>query len=405
MGRERLGFDMSVRVELGERTYEVHVGAGLVARLGEVARAAIGEVGRRAFIVADSGVTATFVESAAGSLAGAGFNVTRVTIEGGERCKTLGHAERLLQELAATRHERSDLIVAIGGGAVCDLAGFVAAIYRRGVPVVHCPTTLLSMVDATVGGKTGVNLIVNGHLKKNMVGAFWQPAAVVADADTLRSLPIREFRAGLGECLKHGLIGAHAGDALLFDDTLVALKNLYNRPPDLLTDLIQRNVRVKAAIVARDEREEASDDGGGRALLNLGHTFGHVIESNSPLLHGECVALGLVAAAAVSGHLNLAPAEFLHNIRSSVKAAFVAPQPGKQARKGIETVPNAADPTIIAPLSLPPIAALIDQMHEDKKSRGGEPRIVVPLRDRRARVIRNPDPAALAAGWRAIGAE
>ncbi|HYE61892.1 MAG TPA: 3-dehydroquinate synthase family protein [Phycisphaerales bacterium] len=371
---------MPIRVQLGARSYDVHVGQGLLARAGEVARGALATPGTRATIIADSNVPAAMVDSAERSLAAAGFATTRLPIAGGEPCKTLANAEVLLQQLAVVRHERTDPIIAIGGGALCDLAGFVAATYRRGVPVIHCPTTLLAMVDASVGGKTGVNLWVNGSLKKNVVGVFWQPAGVIVDVDMLRSLPAREFRSGIAECLKHGLIAGHTGDDALWEWTLANLASVTAIEGGPLTELINRNVQVKATVVAGDEREEAADRDGGRALLNLGHTFGHVIESLTDLRHGECVGLGLIAAATASAGLGLAPRALAEVVRKAVQAAGL---------------PTSAP-------SLPEVGRLIDLMREDKKTLGGDLRIVVPLPDGRAAVIRNPEREAVQAGWDAI---
>jgi len=362
---------MPITVQLQSRSYDVHVGAGLLAQLGTITRAALRATTTRAAIFADANVPQAHIDTATKSLAVAGFQALTVELPGGETCKTLDLAEQLLHHLTRTRHERGDPIIAIGGGAVCDLAGFVAATYRRGVPVIQCPTTLLAMVDASVGGKTGVNLVIDGALKKNMVGAFWQPRAVVADTETLRSLPSREFRAGLAECLKHGLV---AGDEGLFEWTVANLPAILRLDSASLEELITRNVQVKAGVVAGDEREEADDSAGGRALLNLGHTFGHVIESETDLNHGEAVGLGLIAATVASGDAGLA-----ERVRAAVGAAGL--------------------PTLV---ELPATASLIEMMQDDKKVVGGSMRIVIPIPTAKARVVRDPDVRAVSAGWEAV---
>jgi 3-dehydroquinate synthetase len=224
-----------------------------------------------------------------------------------------------------------------------------------------------------------------------MVGAFWQPAAVITDVEVLRSLPAREFRAGLAECIKHGLIASHANDPTLLEWTQSNLPSLLKLDPASLSELVRRNVAIKAAVVAGDEREEAPDAEGGRALLNLGHTFGHVIESLSgvsadnapaPLLHGECVALGLLAASTVSECLNMA-------------------SPGTAAR--VEQVLLAAGLPSSA-RSLPETDHLIELMKDDKKSMGGALRLVLPSGHAQATVVRNPDARAIATGWERIRA-
>ncbi len=276
---------------------------------------------------------------------------------------------------------------------VGDLAGFAAATYRRGVPVIQCPTTLLAMVDASVGGKTGVNLDLGTSeapdLKKNAVGAFHQPSLVLADTDSLGSLAPRHLRAGLAECIKHGMIAADAGDPGLLAWIGKNLNGLLGLDRALVTELVTRNVAVKARIVAGDEREENSS--GGRAILNLGHTFGHAIETlpglspdrnmaNAPLLHGEAVALGLVAAAACSAKLGLCPLGLLDQVG--------------------DLLTRAGLPTKVA--GLPSDEAIITLMGHDKKAMGGAMRLVLPVGGGRAMVVANPAREGVAAGLAAI---
>ena len=250
------------------------------------------------------------------------------------------------------------------------------------------------MVDASVGGKTGVNLDLGqqGGLKKNMVGAFWQPAAVIADVHALRSLPPREFRSGLAECIKHAIPGQrHIQDPYLLDWTRTSLPRIASLEPDTLAELVLRNVTAKAWIVASDEREGAEDRDGGRALLNLGHTFAHAIETlpglsfqglGSPLLHGEAVGLGLIAAATAAHTLRLAPPTF---------PAFVQ-----------TLISDAGLPTAVQ--GLPEDDELMTRLAHDKKSRGGVLRLVLPTGDGHAKVVADPPKEAITAGFKAIRA-
>ncbi len=373
-----------VDVQLGDRSYRVVVGSGILEKLGELTAAAIGRATERAFLVIDDGVPAEIARRVAASLAQAGFgSITEARVHPAETDKTLRRVEAMLVGLADSRHERGDPVVALGGGVTGDMAGFAAAIYRRGAPVIQCPTTLLAMVDASVGGKTGVNLRGNGaELRKNMVGAFHQPRAVIADVATLASLPDRVLRAGLAECLKHGMLSADFGDPGLFDWTTAAIPAILRRDGATLTELVARNVTVKAAVVAGDEREEAGTDG--RALLNLGHTFGHAIETipglvpvgaptGEPMQHGEAVALGLMASCVCSERIGLASQE----TRKRIEAALCA----------------AGLPTSIR--GLPPAAEVYAAMEHDKKVRNGRLRLVLPGAPGRCRVVDGPPPAAV----------
>jgi len=381
-----------VRVELGARAYDVVVGAGVLDQLGETARRAVGDESKRAFLIFDDKLPTPTLERAAASLAGAGFGVARAGATASEKLKTLDTVHTLLRAVAETRHERMDPIVALGGGLVGDVAGFVAATYRRGCPVVQCPTTLLAMVDASVGGKTGVNLETTTGLKKNMAGAFWQPAAVLADVQTLVSLADRELRAGLAECLKHGLLSGGIDDEL-FEWVGARGEAIRKRDDAALIELVARATTVKARIVERDEREEARGDDPGRAALNLGHTFAHAIEPNprlspdgdaahAPLLHGEAVALGLVAAAACAREMGFVDEAYEGGVRASLEAAGL--------------------PTSVA--GLPKDEALLEAMGHDKKSAGGAMRLVLPGGMGRVRLVENPPIEAVLVGLGAIRA-
>lgn len=387
-----------VAVRTADRAYDVRIGSGLLTGLGGCVRDALGKAPARALLVCDDALPQATVQTAAQSLERAGLATAAVSLHASEADKSLDTLERLLEAMAAHRLERSDVVVALGGGVVGDVAGFAAAVYRRGVAVVQCPTTLLAMVDASVGGKTAVNLRVAGQLRKNMVGAFWQPALVLCDVQTLRSLPARQLRAGLAECVKHALIasstpwaGASDAHAALLDWTIDAIPAVEALEEDALVELVARNVAVKASVVEQDEREEADDETGGRALLNLGHTFAHAVEplegltwpdgqAASPLLHGEAVALGIVAAGACSETLGLLDAADVERIRQALAAARL--------------------PTCVA--GLPDDEALLEAMRHDKKQRQGAMRLVLPGPLGCARVVRDPPLEAVRAGLASI---
>ncbi len=363
----------TVPVRLGSRAYEVRIGCDTLPALGEQVRALVG--GMHAFVVADTGLPQRQMDHARESLAGAGYEVAFRTLTPSERRKSMATLAELLEEIDETLHERTDPVIALGGGVVGDIAGLVAALYRRGVPVIQCPTTLLAMVDASVGGKTAVNLATHtaGPLRKNMAGAFHQPSLVHIDLRTLDSLDDREFRCGLAECVKHAMIGACAGDADLMSWLRSHIDTICSRDPEPLIELVARNVAVKARIVEGDERER--DVHAGRALLNLGHTFAHAIEPiagltptddprDAPLRHGEAVALGLVCAASLAGEMGLLQTDEVETLRTLLE------------RIGL--------PTSVQ--SLPDDETLLAQMAHDKKVAGGRVRVVIPEDGWRARV-------------------
>jgi 3-dehydroquinate synthase len=268
---------MTIPVPLQRSPYDVHVGAGLLATAGGLA-ASVVEPGRCA-IITDSHVAPLYAKQVESSLREAGFDVTTLVSPAGESSKCLSEAASLCDSMISAGLDRSSCVVALGGGVVGDLAGFVAAIYYRGIPFIQIPTTVVAQVDSSVGGKTGVNALGG----KNLIGAFHQPRIVIADTDTLSTLPEREFNEGFAEIIKHAAIRDFAMlDAL-----------------DDLPALVARNVAIKAAIVAEDEFETR----GVRALLNFGHTIGHGIENAAGYgryLHGEAIALGLIAACRLS---------------------------------------------------------------------------------------------------------
>ena len=271
----------TVTVNLGSRSYPVHIGENLLDEVGRVCRGTL--LRGRAAVVSDNKVAGLYAERVSTALANEGFKVSIHLVEPGERSKSFEAAAALCEDFARHSVDRQSFVVALGGGVIGDLAGFVAAIYYRGVPVIQIPTTIMAQVDSSVGGKTGINLSAG----KNLVGAFHQPLAVLADTGTLKTLGRREWNEGFAEVIKYGVIREKRLLAELQEGE-------WNLP-----DLIRRCVEIKASFVENDEREIT----GNRALLNFGHTLGHAIETVAgygTLLHGEAVALGMVAAAHIS---------------------------------------------------------------------------------------------------------
>lgn len=272
----------TVHVDLAERSYDVIVEAGILAQAGDFI-AKSGLTGCRAAVISDETVGRLHGGTLLDSLETAGFRPTLHTVPAGEGSKSMSHVESLCREMIRAGHDRKSLVVALGGGVVGDLAGFVAAVFYRGLPFVQIPTTIVSHVDSSVGGKTGVN-VAEG---KNLLGAFHQPRLVLVDPETLRTLPDREFHEGFAEAVKHAAIR----DAAMLDD-LAALDPENRGVP---AGLIARNIAIKARVVEADEHETL----GIRALLNFGHTIGHGIEASVPygeMLHGEAISLGIKAA-------------------------------------------------------------------------------------------------------------
>lgn len=321
----------------GFRPYEVRVGYGLIARAGELIRPIAR--GTRAAVVADETVAGLYGVAIMRSLADAGLQATLLTVPPGEGAKSFAELERLCDRLLALGLDRKDLIIALGGGVIGDLAGFAAAIYMRGVDVVQVPTSLLAQVDSSVGGKTAIDT----PRGKNLIGAFWQPRLVLADLDALVSLPARELRAGWAEVLKYGLLG----DAAFF-------KRLETGGlGGDLADAVARSIEMKAEIVAEDPRET-----GRRALLNLGHTFAHALEAevgfDGSLRHGEAVAIGMAQAFRLSGRLGFCPDADVRRAATAIAAAGL--------------------PTTMAQVPRAPFLAerLAAHMGRDKKAEGGE---------------------------------
>ncbi len=298
----------TVRVALGERSYPIHIGAGALDA-AELYRPHVGA--GRVVVVTNPVVAPLYLGRVKAALARAGADAFEVLVEDGEQAKSWASLERVLDALLAARLGRDGVVVALGGGVVGDLAGFAAAVYQRGVDFIQLPTTLLAQVDSSVGGKTAIN-----HPRgKNMVGAFHQPVAVIADVAVLATLPARELRAGVAEVIKHGF----ALDAGLVEWLETNMEALLAREPAALAHAVRRSCELKAAVVAADERES-----GQRAVLNLGHTFGHAIEAGAGYgtwSHGEAVAAGMVMAAGLSVRAGLLDAASEARVRALVLRA------------------------------------------------------------------------------------
>ena len=358
-----------VEIELPHQRYDVVIEPGVLDRLGELVHTLAPH--QRCALLADRTVSELYGERAEKSLTGAGYRPVAACFEPGEGNKTLATVQRLYDVLLEQQLERRSPVIALGGGITGDVVGFVAASYLRGVPFVQCPTTLLSMVDSSVGGKTGVN-VPQG---KNLIGAFYQPIVVVIDPLMLRTLPTRELGCGLGECVKHGVIR----DESLFEFIQAEVEKIRTLDPPTLVELVRRNVQIKAAVVMEDERET-----GVRAHLNFGHTFAHAIEATAgygKILHGEAVALGMVAATSVAVELGLCA--------SSLRDRLVA-------------LLEAADLPVRA--ELPPDALAADQLRALQEVSDSRIRFVLP--DRMGHVVVRDDvpPALVRAGWDAIRA-
>ena len=334
----------TLTVGLGSRSYPIDIGPGLIAREALFAP----HLGSgRAAVITNETVAPLYAEALERSLAACGTRYFRVVIPDGEAQKRWETLDRVYGELLRAQADRKTVIVALGGGVVGDLAGFAAATYQRGVPFIQVPTTLLAQVDSSVGGKTGVN----HPLGKNMIGAFHQPLAVIADTTTLDTLPDRELAAGLAEVIKYGAIR----DLAFFEWLEDNVESLRARQPDALAYAIGRSCEIKAEIVALDEREA-----GPRALLNLGHTFGHAIETlegYGEWLHGEAVATGMVMAARLSARLGRLPEGDVRRLEALVRRAGLP-----------------VDPPALA------IESWLDAMGRDKKNESG--RITLILLDR-----------------------
>ncbi len=335
----------TVRVDLGARSYDVRVGAGLLEDLGATV-AAIGEV-RQAVVVSDTTVAELYGRGAMDSLAAAGLEAALIDFPAGEDHKTLATAGELYDKLFGVEPaiDRNCLIVAMGGGVPGDMAGFIAATALRGLRWLQCPTTLLADVDASAGGKTGVDHAAG----KNLIGAFHQPRGVLIDVETLKTLAAEELRSGLAECVKHAVIR----DAKLLDFIEENAEAILACQADVMIDLIVRNVEIKAAVVAADERES-----GQRSHLNFGHTVGHAVETfvgYGKITHGQAVALGMIAACHIATGKGLLDASLQTRLEALLERLGLAVR-----RQGLD-----AD-------------EIWRIMQHDKKARGGRLRFVLP---------------------------
>jgi 3-dehydroquinate synthase len=300
---------MNVHVQLGGRSYPIHIGSGELTDVAALCRERL--AGSRIFIITDETVNALYGDRLAAAFEQAGYSVTQAVAPPGEATKSMEWYGRLCERAAEAQLDRASAIVAFGGGVIGDLAGFVAATYMRGIQLVQIPTTLLAMVDSAVGGKTGINLPQG----KNLVGAFHQPALVVCDLDLLRSLPRREFSAGLAEVIKYGIIR----DPELFEFLEKNVTSILAGDTSATAHIVARSCAIKAAVVSADERES-----GERAILNFGHTLGHAIEQASNYaryLHGEAIGIGMVYAARLSARVRGLPASDVERIRALVERA------------------------------------------------------------------------------------
>ena len=358
----------TVRVDLGPRGYDIVVGSDV---LPEVAGALAGRT--RVAVVTQQAIAGHFGEPLLAALSGAGITAEIFLMGDGEEAKTLATVESLSRRFAAWGLLRGDAVVALGGGVVGDTAGFTAAAYHRGIACLQAPTTLLAQVDAAIGGKTGVNLPEG----KNLVGAFHQPLAVVADVATLATLPDREYRAGLGEVAKYAFMGDAELAATLADDT--AASALLAREPGVLTDVVARSAAIKAAVVSADEHERT----GLRATLNYGHTLAHALETigHYGLLHGEAVAVGLVFATELAAALDRLPPEAAAGTREML-TRFGLPT---EAPDGL-----AAD-------------EIIKLMRRDKKAAGGLTFVLPGSGDGPLERVDDPPAAALGRALAAVG--
>ncbi len=342
--RENVDLQHAIDVQLADRSYRIQIGRDLLASLPSFVAAKFERVGH-VVLIHDQGVD-SFADSARDSLLQAGWRVSRIPIPSGEASKSVDSISSVWQKMLEEKTDRGSLVVAMGGGVVGDLAGFAAASFARGIPLIQIPTTLLSQVDSSVGGKTGINL----PGAKNIVGAFWQPSLVVIDLDTLKTLPQREFVSGLAEVAKYGVILLPE----LFDYLEQFAEQAVSKDPEVLLHIVAESCRAKAMVVQEDERETS----GRRAILNYGHTFAHAIESVTGYgtwLHGEAVAIGMHMAATLAeqlGRIDQATVNRQESLLNSLKLPTRMP---------------AIDPR-----------NLWDVMQHDKKVQHGKLRFILP---------------------------
>jgi len=332
----------NLRVELAERSYEIIIGEGLIAEAGQYVTAVLHE--KKAIIVTDKNVAKFHLKPLKKTLMEYGITAESIIVPPGEKSKGFTTLEKICEEILKKNIDRKTTLIALGGGVIGDLTGFVASILLRGIDFIQIPTTLLSMVDSAVGGKTGINAAQG----KNLIGSFHQPRLVIADISTLKTLDKRQFLAGFAEVIKYGLIA----DRHFFEWLKRNMEKIKNREPETLTHAIFKSCEAKANIVSRDEKEQDV-----RALLNLGHTFGHALELatgfSNKLLHGEAVAIGMVLAFEFSAHLDICSKAAAVEVQDFIKQAGL---------------PYSLD-QVKAKLSA---KAMVAAMHKDKKATVGK---------------------------------
>ena len=348
----------SVQVDLGPRSYQISIGTRILDRVGSVVKSCCPT--QHAVVVTDENVEQPHAMNVAKSLQETGVQTDLVVLPSGESTKSIEVAEQLWKKCLEVEVNRKSIIVAVGGGVIGDLAGFIAATYARGLRFLQIPTTLLAQVDSSVGGKVGINL----PDAKNMVGAFWQPTGVLIDTATLDTLPAREYRAGLAEVVKYGVIL----DEEFFEYLERTESDINQRKPSVLIDIVERSCQLKAKIVSEDEREES----GLRAVLNYGHTFAHALESVTgyrELLHGEAVSIGMLCASRLAEHLG----RFDH--ASTERQATLLKNLG-------------------LPVAVPQVdhANILKAFRSDKKSEGNNLRFVLPSRIGKVELVEHIDP-------------
>jgi len=343
MNADASASERKVHVPLGERAYDILIGRGLIARAGTEIASRL--KGRKAAVITDAHVAPLYLDALVQSLEAAGIASATLVLPAGEKTKSFEHLMTVCDKVLEARIERNDYVIALGGGVIGDLTGFAAGIVRRGVRFVQVPTSLLSQVDSSVGGKTGIN----SRHGKNLIGVFHQPDLVLADTDVLNSLSAREFRAGYAEVAKYGLI-----DKPDFFSWLEANWQAVFAGGAARIEAIATSCQAKSDVVVADERET-----GQRALLNLGHTFGHALEAataydSARLVHGEGVSIGMVLAHEFSARMNLASTDDARRVETHLKAV------GLPTR--MSEIPGA----------LPPAEMLMDTIAQDKKVKGGK---------------------------------
>ncbi|QEG21335.1 3-dehydroquinate synthase [Mariniblastus fucicola] len=357
----------TVDVPLEDRSYKIHIGSGLIEQLGTLCAPFIAD--RHVVIISDEKVASHYLPKVESALESVTSRGNSLVVDEGETSKSLDTCYQLWQEMIELPADRKSVVVALGGGVIGDLAGFVAAGFARGIDFIQIPTSLLAQVDSSVGGKTGVNL----PQAKNMVGAFWQPKTVVIDIDVLETLDDRNFRAGLAEVIKYGLIM----DDALFTRIESSMEAILNREPAIITELIQRCCQCKADVVTEDETETS----GRRAILNYGHTIGHAIEAvygYGEYLHGEAISIGMVAEAEMAKALGMVDDVFCDRQKAIFESA------------GLPTTCPAGKEE-----------ALIEAMTRDKKVASGKLNFILPTKIGDVESVATPGGEAIAAALKA----